>query len=177
MKENNKTSIYLYLLGVIPIIWFALLVAPSISGGLPSIIKDFPQRIENPFSITLCDDSLKSVILFIVIYIMGVAIYISTKKNYRKGEEHGSAKWGNAKEVNKKYEQEPFEANKILTQNVVMGFDGRLHRRNINTLVIGGSGAGKTRFFAKPNVMQANTSLIVLDPKGGATCCSLKRTA
>ena len=166
MNRNNETPIYYYLIGVIPVIWIGLLIAPSISGGLPSIVKDFPKYMENPFSITWCADSLKSIFILLIAYALGIGIYISTKRNYRKGEEHGSAKWGDANKVNKKYEQQPYQSNKILTQNVCIGFDGRKHRRNLNTLVIGGSGAGKTRFFAKPNVMQANTSLIVLDPKG-----------
>ena len=166
MKNNNETPKYYYIIGVIPVIWIALLIAPSINSGLPGIIKDFPKYMENPFSITWCNSSIKAIIVLIFAYILGIGIYLATKRNYRKGEEHGSAKWGDSKKVNKKYEQQPFSTNKILTQNVCIGFDGRKHRRNLNTLVIGGSGAGKTRFFAKPNVMQANTSLIVLDPKG-----------
>ena len=166
MKNNSNVPIYYYVIGIIPVIWISLLIAPSVSGGLPSIIKDFSKYMNNPFSIVWCNDSIKTIIILLIIYILGIGIYISTRKNYRKGEEHGSAKWGNANKINKKYEQQPFSNNKILTQNVCIGFDGRKHRRNLNTLVIGGSGAGKTRFFAKPNVMQANTSLIVLDPKG-----------
>src|SRR5699024_5008088 len=97
---------------------------------------------------------------------MAITLYISTKKNYRRREEHGSAKWGNATEINKKYKQTPIENNKILTQNVVIGLNGKKHRRNLNVLVCGGSGAGKTRFYCKPNVMQCNTSMVILDPKG-----------
>lgn len=165
MKYSNRNPIIIYILGFIPVIWFALLIAPSFQGGLLSIIEDFPLRMEDPFSIIWCNDSIKVILLFCCIYILGIAMYLSTKRNYRRGEEHGSASWGNAFKINKKYEQKPQTANKILTQNVSIGFDSRKHRRNLNTLIIGGSGAGKTRFFAKPNVMQANTSLIVLDPK------------
>ena len=165
MKKNKDHKI-LFIIGLIPVIWIALLIAPSISGGLPTIIKDFPKAMENPFSIVLCSNSIKTILIFIVAYILGIGIYLSTKRNYRKREEHGSAKWGEAKNINKKYEQFPYSTNKILTQNVCIGYDGRKHRRNLNTLIIGGSGAGKTRFYAKPNVMQANTSLIILDPKG-----------
>ena len=165
MKESKDQKI-LFIIGLIPVIWIALLIAPSISGGLPTIIKDFPKTMENPFSIVFCSDSIKTILIFIVAYILGIGIYLSTKRNYRKREEHGSAKWGEAKDINKKYEQVPYSTNKILTQNVCIGYDGRKHRRNLNTLIIGGSGAGKTRFYAKPNVMQANTSLIILDPKG-----------
>lgn len=163
---KNKNNKALYLLGVIPTIWIALLIAPSIHGGLPTIIKDFPNAMENPFSIIFCHDSIKTIFIFVVAYLLGIGIYISTKKNYRRREEHGSAEWGEAKTINKKYEQNPYSSNKILTQNVCIGYDSRKHRRNMNTLIIGGSGAGKTRFYAKPNVMQANTSLIILDPKG-----------
>ena len=163
---KNKNNKVLYLLGVIPTIWIALLIAPSIHGGLPTIIKDFPKAMENPFSIVFCHDSIKTIIIFVIAYLLGIGIYISTKKNYRRREEHGSAEWGEAKTINKKYEQNPYSSNKILTQNVCIGYDSRKHRRNMNTLIIGGSGAGKTRFYAKPNVMQANTSLIILDPKG-----------
>ena len=130
------------------------------------IIKDFPDIMDNPFFIKWSNNSIKVVIIFLIIYAIGIAIYISTKKNYRSREEHGSAKWGEVKDINKEYEQKPFDSNKILTQNISIGYDGRKHRRNLNTLIIGGSGAGKTRFYAKPNVMQANTSLIILDPKG-----------
>ena len=161
-KEYN----WIYILGIIPIIWIGLLIAPSFNGGLPSIIKDFPNRMESPFSITWCDDSLRVILLLIVIYGLVIGVYLSSRRNYRTREEHGSAKWGSAKKINKRYEQQPKSNNRILTQNVSIGYNAKIHRRNLNTIVIGGSGAGKTRFYAKPNAMQANTSLIILDPKG-----------
>ncbi len=85
-------------------------------------------------------------------------------------EEHGSAKWGNASAINKKYQDKNPSANKLLTQNVRIGLDGRKHRRNLNILCCGGSGAGKTRFFCKPNAMQCNTSMVVLDPMDENRC-------
>lgn len=94
---------------------------------------------------------------------MGIGIYFSTRRNYRHREEHGSAKWGNAKAVDKKYRQNPPTENKLMTQAVRIGLNGKKHRRNLNTLVCGGSGAGKTRFYCKPNLMQANTSFVILD--------------
>ena len=99
-------------------------------------------------------------------YGLGIGIFLSSRRNYRRGEEHGSAKWGNAKTVNKKYRAAKPEDNKIFTQNVRMGLNAHRHRRSLNTVVVGGSGAGKTRFYAKPNLCQANTSFVVLDPKG-----------
>lgn len=164
--KNKKENRIFFFIGVIPVIWFAILIAPSMKNGLPQLIKDFPGIMENPFKFIWCDNSLKVIMVLLVSYLLGIAIYISTKRNYRKNEEHGSAKWGDVNEINKKYQQFPESSNKILTQNVSIGYDGRKHRRNLNTIVIGGSGAGKTRFYAKPNVMQANTSFIILDPKG-----------
>ena len=166
MGERDNIPKWVYLLGLIPTIWLSLLIAPSISGGLPQIIKDFPNLMESPFSIYWCSNSLKVIIILICAYLMTIGIYISTRKNYRRREEHGSAKWGNANVINKKYEQKPISNNKILTQNVSLGLNGKKHRRNLNVLVCGGSGAGKTRFYCKPNIMQTNTSFVILDPKG-----------
>lgn len=99
-------------------------------------------------------------------YGLAVGAYLASPRNYRRREEHGSAKWGKAKPMNAKYRSKQPEQNKILTQRVRIGLDGRKHRRNLNVLVVGGSGSGKTRFYAKPNVMQVHTSFVVLDPKG-----------
>ena len=156
-------------LGIIPAVWLALLVAPALGGGLPDILSNLTVVMNDPFHIEWCEDSLKTVLIFIAAYGMGIGIYFSTRRNYRKGVEHGSAKWGDAAAVNRKYRNKAFADNKILTQNVRIGLDGRKHRRNLNILICGGSGAGKTRFYAKPNVMQANTSMVILDPKGEIT--------
>ena len=152
--------------GLVPVIWLALLAAPCIDGGLVTLMEKFPDAIASPLSIRICKDSMKIVLIAIAAYAMGIGIYVSTKRNYRRGEEMGSAKWGDAFKLNKKYESHAETGNKILTQNVKIGLDGREHRRNLNVLVCGGSGAGKTRFFCKPNIMQAETSMMILDPKG-----------
>ena len=161
----KKDKIFI-VLGIIPVIWLSLLIAPFSDGGIIKIIKEFPNAIENPFNITICTNTIRLIIVFLFTYFFGIGIYYSSKKNYRKREEHGSAKWGDNKEINKKYIQYPSSENKILSRNVSIGLDGRKHRRNLNVLIIGGSGAGKTRFYAKPNIMQCNTSFVILDPKG-----------
>ena len=166
MKNGKQTPVALCLFGILPVVWLGLLLAPAAHGGLPEIIARFPAAINNPFHIELCGDSLKTVLVLLCVYGLGIGIFLSSRRNYRRGEEHGSAKWGSAKAVNKKYRAANFEDNKIFTQNVRMGLDGRKHRRSLNTVVVGGSGAGKTRFYAKPNLCQANTSFVVLDPKG-----------
>ena len=167
MKPDNKAGgPWLYALGLVPVIWFALLIAPAISGGLSEIVSALPAAMNNPFKIVWCEDSVKTVLIFIAAYGLGIGIYLSSRRNYRRGEEHGSAKWGDARAVNKKYRAKDPLQNRIFTQHVRMGLDGRKHRRNLNTLVVGGSGAGKSRFYAKVNLCQANTSYFVLDCKG-----------
>ena len=167
MRDNDRrANIILAVLGIIPVVWFSLLIAPSVKGGLPEIVSTAVTLFNNPFHIELCEDSVKTVLVLLLAYGMGIGIWLSTQKNYRRREEHGSAKWGNAGAVNKKYHQSPTSNNKLMTQNVSIGLNAKKHRRNLNTLVCGGSGAGKTRFYCKPNLMQANTSFVILDPKG-----------
>lgn len=162
----SKQNIVLYFFGIIPVVWLGLLIAPCMDNGLVSLIQKFGTVMQNPFHIQLCEDSLKTVLILLLIYGIAIGVYLSTDRNYRRREEHGSAKWGSAGSVNKKYADKKKDENKLLTQNVAIGLDGRKHRRNLNVLVCGGSGAGKTRFYAKPNIMNANTSFVVLDPKG-----------
>ena len=167
MQDSERKSVIIVSsIGVIPVVWLALIIAPFLKGGLSEIVSGLMNAFSNPFNIQLCEDSLKTVLIALCAYGMGIGIYFSTRRNYRKGEEHGSAKWGDARAVDKKYRDKRPEQNKLFTQNVRMGLDGRKHRRNLNTVVIGGSGAGKSFNLAKPNLMQANTSFVVLDPKG-----------
>ena len=167
MKKDNHTEEIIFLgILIIPVIWIALLIAPFIHKGLFNAMDDIFNAFDNPFSITWCSDSSRTVAIFLLIYLLGVGIYLSSLRNYRKKEEYGSAKWGNTKQVNKKYADPKYFENKLLSQNVRIGLDGKKHRRNLNTIIIGGSGAGKTRFYGKPNIMQCNTSFVTLDPKG-----------
>lgn len=166
MRQGKRASLILCLFGVLPVVWLGLAMAPAASGGLPAMISRFTEVMNRPAQIKLCEDSLKTVLILLLVYGLGIGVYLSSRRNYRRGEEHGSAKWGDARAVNKKYQAKEPEKNKVLTQHVQIGLDGRRHRRNLNTMVVGGSGAGKTRAYAKPNLCQANTSFVVLDPKG-----------
>ena len=170
-KDNDTKSLLVFAsLGMIPLVWAALLIAPSMEAGIFQALAKFGESLEKPFEIIIVKDSLRTVLLFLLIYWMGIGIYLSTRKNYRRGEEHGSAKWGDAHALNRKYADKSYFNNRILTQNVRIGLDGWKHKRNLNTLVVGGSGSGKTRFYCKPNVMQSTVSsknsLVILDPKG-----------
>ena len=141
-RDNDRqTSIILAVLGILPIVWLGLLIAPSVKGGLPEILPSLMNVMSDPFHIVLCEDSVKTVLVLLLCYGMGIGIYFSTRRNYRRREEHGSAKWGNAKAVDKKYRQNPPSENKLMTQAVRIGLNGKRHRRNLNTLVCGGSGA------------------------------------
>ncbi len=166
MKQDEKrVRVIALLLFTIPVIYLALAAAPYTNQGLGEMLKGMVRASEKP-NLVFCKDSLKTVFLFLLVYAGSIGIYFSMQKNYRRGEEHGSAKWGNPQAAGKKYMQKPPKENKILTQQVRIGLDSRKHRRNLNVIVIGGSGAGKTRFYGKPNIMQANTSFVVTDPKG-----------
>ena len=167
MRDNDKkSSIVLAVIGIIPVVWLGLKIAPNVKGDLPAILNGVMSSLNNPFAIELCEDSVKTVLVLLIAYGMAIGVYLSTRKNYRRREEHGSAKWGEAAKINRRYHQRPDENNKLMTQNVSVGINAKKHRRNLNTLVCGGSGAGKTRFYCKPNLMQANTSFVILDPKG-----------
>ena len=170
MKEDsNETYVILFIVGIIPVIWLALLFAPYLYDGISNNLQQLTQALNQPFQIQWVEDSPRTIFLFLGAYAIGIALYYSTKKNYRFGEEHGSAKWGSAKKINKIYASSQMIDDKIFTQNVRISYDSRKHRRNLLSLVVGGSGAGKTRFYAKPNLLQANTSFVVLDPKGELT--------
>ena len=163
-KHEEKARALLF--GIVPVVWLALLLAPHLSEGLPGIIMNFGIIMKQPFHIELCGDSLKTVLAFLMVYGVAAAVILSSDRNYRRREEHGSAKWGDARKLNRKYAGKENGKGKILTQQVSIGLDGRQHKRNLNVIVCGGSGSGKTRFYAKPNLLQANSSFVVLDPKG-----------
>ena len=136
-RDDRKTSIIIYIIGIIPVIWISLLIAPYlVDGGLVEIIKNSNAIFSNPFNIVICGNSIKTILIFVLVYILAILTYESTRKNYRKKEEHGSAKWGSATSLNKKYKQ-PTNYNKILPKNVCLGLNGRKHRRNVNVLVVG----------------------------------------
>ena len=166
MRQDKKQIIIIGAFFIIPVVYIALAVAPHMSEGLSGIIDGLMQAVNKPGNIVLCKDSVKTVLIFLLIYAVVAGTMFANMKNYRRGEEHGSAQWGNAEKICKKYAQRNRESNKLLTQNVRIGLNGRKHRRNLNVLVCGGSGAGKTRFYCKPNIMQGNTSYVILDPKG-----------
>ena len=168
-RQENQKTIYI-LLGILSVfvIWLALMVAGCYEEDIKlfELLDRLTIAMNNPTHITLNEYSLKAVLIFLFLYAMGIGVYFSSRENRRPGEEHGSARWGNVKSVVKRYMDKDSYKNIILSQNMRLGLNAKKHRRNLNVLVVGGSGAGKTRFYAKPNLMQCNTSFIVADPKG-----------
>ena len=151
------------------VIWLALLFAGCYQEGnkLFELLERITIALENPMKITFNEYSLKTVLIFLFFYAMGVGVYFSSRENRRPGEEHGSAKWGVVSQIVKRYADHKERFNNLLfSQTMRIGLNAKKHRRNLNVLVVGGSGAGKTRFYAKPNIMQCNTSFIIADPKG-----------
>lgn len=169
MNRQENQTIYI-LLGILSVfvIWLALMVAGCYEENIKlfELLDRLTVSMNNPTHITLNEYSLKAVLIFLFLYAMGIGVYFSSRENRRPGEEHGSARWGNVKSVVKRYMDKDSYKNIILSQNMRLGLNAKNHRRNLNVLVVGGSGAGKTRFYAKPNLMQCNTSFIVADPKG-----------
>ena len=168
-RQENQKTIYI-LLGILSVfvIWLALMVAGCYEEDIKlfELLDRLTVAVNNPTHITFNEYSLKAVLIFLFLYAMGIGVYFSSRENRRPGEEHGSARWGNVKSVVKRYMDKDSHKNIILSQNMRLGLNAKKHRRNLNVLVVGGSGAGKTRFYAKPNLMQCNTSFIVADPKG-----------
>ncbi len=164
MKPNKtaEESIILWAVFLIPVIWAALIVAPCLGGNLAEVVRRVTAAIETPFAIRWCESSAKCIGVFLLLYGMGALIYYGTKPNLRQGEEHGSAKWGTPKQLNTQIAQ---KVSFPLTKHVRIGIDTHRHRRNLNILVLGGSGAGKTRSLALPGIMECNCSYVITDPK------------
>jgi type IV secretion system protein VirD4 len=168
-QENTKTLVVAFACGIPIVIWLALIFAGCYDEEIKlfEILERISIALENPTRIVINKHSMKAVLIFLFLYAMGIGVYFSSRENRRPGEEHGSAKWGMVSSIAKKYIDKKNKSNNlIITQTMRIGLNAKKHRRNLNVLVIGGSGAGKTRFYAKPNIMQCNTSFIIADPKG-----------
>ena len=152
----------------LPVIWWAgILLADAIQPGrnLFELMEVLTEKLNHPFQLQYTEYTIKSVLVCTLLYAAGIGIFYSSQKNYRRGEEHGSARWGDARQICKKYSQKPYSQNILLTQNFRISLDTHKHRRCLNILVVGGSGAGKSRGFALPNIMQCCCSMVITDPK------------
>ena len=160
IRKSNDTLFYL--IGIIPVIWLALLLAQSLGGGLPELLQNLTSALEQPTNIVWTDKSLPAILICLAAYGMAVLLYQTNQGRTRDGEEHGSAAWATPASVNAQFAQKD---SIPLTQHVRLGLDTHKHRRSLNVLVIGGSGAAKTRSFVLPNILTANTNYVITDPK------------
>lgn len=152
----------------LPFVWWAAAItacAIAPDKNFIQILETLSEKLEQPFFITYTPYTFKCILIFTAAYFLGIGIYESQKRNYRRGVEHGSAKWGNVSEICRRYCEKRYTQNLLLTQHFRMGLDGYKHKRNLNVLVVGGSGAGKSRTYAIPNIMQCNCSMVITDPK------------
>ena len=157
----------IWLAGLPVIWWVAILLADAIQPGrnLFELMEVLTEKLNHPFQFHYTEYTIKSMLVCTLLYAAGIGIFYSSQKNYRRGEEHGSARWGDARQICKKYSQKPYSQNILLTQNFRISLDTHKHRRCLNILVVGGSGAGKSRGFALPNIMQCCCSMFITDPK------------
>ena len=160
IRKSNDTLFYL--IGIIPVVWLALLLAQSLGGGLPELLRNLTAALEQPTNIIWTDKSLPTILICLAAYGMAVLLYRTNQGRTRDGEEHGSAVWATPASVNAQFAQKD---SIPLTQHVRLGLDTHKHRRSLNVLVIGGSGAAKTRSFVLPNILTANTNYVITDPK------------
>ena len=160
IRKSNDTLFYL--IGIIPVVWLALLLAQSLDGGLPELLRNLTVALEQPTNIVWTDKSLPTILICLAAYGMAVLLYRTNQGRTRDGEEHGSAAWATPASVNAQFAQKD---SIPLTQHVRLGLDTHKHRRSLNVLVIGGSGAAKTRSFVLPNILTANTNYVITDPK------------
>ena len=160
IRKSNDTLFYL--IGAVPVVWLALLLAQSLGGGLPELLRNLTSALEQPTNIIWTDKSLPTILICLAAYGMAVLLYRTNQGRTRDGEEHGSAAWATPASVNAQFAQKD---SIPLTQHVRLGLNTHKHRRSLNVLVIGGSGAAKTRSFVLPNILTANTNYVITDPK------------
>ena len=151
----------------LPVVYFAMVTASVYIPGenIFALLERISAMVRRPDLLRWTAYTPRFLLVFLLLYGGGVLLYYADHENRRPGEEYGSAKWGNARELNKRYADRDGK-NVILTKRVSIGLDGYKHRRNLNILVVGGSGSGKTRFFCKPGIMSVNCAYLIVDPKG-----------
>lgn len=168
----SGSAVLLWAALAIPVLWLALLGGGCCGEGVRLLtwLDAFSAALQTPFVIHITPYTKKFVLAALALYGFAIAWYYAEKGNRRPGEEHGSAYWGDAREVCAHFKTRRKDRYLLISKHIRISMNVRKlppqHQVNANILVIGGSGAGKTRFFIKPNLMQADCSYIVCDPKG-----------
>ena len=169
MKQRpHSGGVLPWALLALPVLWLAALLASGYEDGMTvfDLMGRFSVLMERPFSLRWTDHTPKFLLGALGLYAFAVLLHLSTRQNRRPGEEHGSAHWGDPRQLDRKYRDKDPENNVILTQHIQMSLNSWLHQRNLLQIAVGGSGSGKTRYVVKPNIYLANTSYLCIDPKG-----------
>jgi len=168
MKNNSNHTLFLWLLPIAPILWVGAGMASCYEDGMNlfTLMGRFTVWMGRPFALKWTPYTPHFLLGALCLYAFAVVLILSAKQNRRPGEEHGSARWGDARQLDRKYRDKDKHRNAILTMHLRMSLNSRQHLRNLLQIVVGGSGAGKTRYIVKPNIYEANASYIATDPKG-----------
>jgi type IV secretion system protein VirD4 len=168
-KQSFKNAWPVWAALAVPVLYLAAVAAYAYAPGMTvfDLMERFSAQLNHPLAVRWTAYTPRFLLGALALYAATIALYYSTRQNRRPGVEHGSAAWGDVRALDRKYRDRKHpDRNVILTQHLQMGLNGKQHRRNLLQIIIGGSGAGKTRFLVKPNVMLANASYICTDPKG-----------
>lgn len=167
---KKKPSLIFILVGAVLAGYLGYLINGAWAEGIA--FNEFMDRFNEvcavPFANYYNSNTVKAVAIALGIYAMAIVMYYTSQRNYMPGKEFGTARFENPKQVNKILADKDENFNRILSQNVKMSLDFRRLKLNGNILICGGSGAGKTFYEVKPNLMQMphNCSFICTDPKG-----------
>ena len=131
---------------------------------ITALLDVLNSALAEPFALAWSQDSPRFLLVLTVVYAVAVIVAVTDQKNTRPGAEHGSAAWGDVFRLNKFY-MDKRGPNLLLTQHFHIGIDGYKHKHNTNILIVGGSGAGKTRTYGVPNVLECACSMVITDPK------------
>ena len=166
-QQTHNSGVLPWILLAVPVLWLSAILAYGYEDGMTvfDLMGRFSTLLERPFAIRWTPHTPKFMLGGLVIYAFALVLYRSTRQNRRPGEEHGSAHWGDPRQLDRKYRDKKEENNVILTQHIRMSLNSRKHQRNLLQIIVGGSGSGKTRYVVKPNIYLANTSYICTDPK------------
>ena len=165
---KRKPNFFMIVVGAIASVFLGYLVAGAWREGIE--FNEFMERFQVVCAYPLADYynefTVRMIIYALLTYTIVVIMYYTSQRNFMPGREFGTAKLANIKQVNKLLADKVESNNRILSQNVRLSLNTRQTQLNNNILIIGGSGAGKTFYEVKPNLMQLNTSFIATDPKG-----------
>lgn len=160
--QSKLPAIVMGIAGGVVAVWLGMAVAPGASGGLSGIFAALTNAIDEPLRLRMVAETPRCVLVCLFIYGLAVLMFVSSGMNFRRGEEYGSAKWGSPRSIDRKYrDRKNPSANLIMTQHVAIGSSQESmyrHRRNLNTVVIGGSGSGKSTTHVLINLLQASHS-------------------